>query len=184
MEKLFDIAACKCEFSACKCEKVRKVPIQEQKFLSDQSSSRKMSIRNIDREETKKLTAKKARQSTETERLEKYRSGSYDLTPGCSTQVSTLLKVSWHLLVRHPMTIQTLKTYLTLTTSKCTHTQMRLKLPTLGIVCDKYGVSDRSAAAIATAVLKDVGIVSADDPSKIIDKNKVRRVRQKNRNIV
>lgn len=42
-ERLFDIASCKCEFSACKCEKSRKVPIQKQKFLLDQRSFRKMS---------------------------------------------------------------------------------------------------------------------------------------------
>ncbi|CAH1101339.1 unnamed protein product [Psylliodes chrysocephalus] len=50
-------------------------------------------------------------------------------------------------------------------TSKNTRT--RIKLPTLGLVCDKYGISDRSAAAIASAVLKDVEIITTEDPSKI-----------------
>lgn len=27
--KLFDIAACKCDFHLCKCEKLKKVPIRE-----------------------------------------------------------------------------------------------------------------------------------------------------------
>src|SRR6218665_994272 len=34
--KLFDIAACKCAFSSCVCEKARKVPASEQTFLHDQ----------------------------------------------------------------------------------------------------------------------------------------------------
>ncbi|KAF2899899.1 hypothetical protein ILUMI_06287 [Ignelater luminosus] len=67
-------------------EKARKVHIEEQKFLLDQKSSRKMIIGNVDRVETKNLTARKDRQSEETERLEIF----YDLTPGCFTQVSTL----------------------------------------------------------------------------------------------
>ncbi|CAH1099290.1 unnamed protein product [Psylliodes chrysocephalus] len=54
------------------------------------------------------------------------------------------------------------------------NTQIRTKLPTLGLVCDKYGTSDLSAAAIASAVLKNVGIITTEDPSKIVDKNKVR----------
>lgn len=147
-ERLFDIASCKCEFSACKCEKSRKVPIQEQKFLLDQRSFRKMTIGNIDRAETKKLTVKKDRHSRETERLKKYKSGSYDLTPGTSTQVSTLPSDSdksskFELSSEDELIDSNLPS-----TSK--YTQMRLKLPTLGIVCDKYGISDRLAAAIAT----------------------------------
>lgn len=35
--KLFDIAACKCNFmSRCTCEKDRKVPVEERTFLHDQ----------------------------------------------------------------------------------------------------------------------------------------------------
>ncbi|CAH1112872.1 unnamed protein product [Psylliodes chrysocephalus] len=32
-------------------------------------------------------------------------------------------------------------------------TQIRTKLPTIGLICDKYGISDPSAAAIASVVL-------------------------------
>ncbi|CAH1110825.1 unnamed protein product [Psylliodes chrysocephalus] len=61
---------------------------------------------------------------------------------------------------------------------------MRKKfLPTLGLVCDTYWISDRSAAAVASGVLKDVGIITTEEyPSKILDKNKVNRERKKFRN--
>ena len=47
--------------------------------------------------------------------------------------------------------------------------------------CDRHGVSDRSAAAIASAVLKDVGVGHEDDSSHVIDPSKIRRERKKRR---
>ncbi|XP_050517554.1 uncharacterized protein LOC126892123 [Diabrotica virgifera virgifera] len=59
--------------------------------------------------------------------------------------------------------------------------QMRFTLPTLSRVCDQYGISNRCAAAIASATLQDIGIVTMDDCSKVVDRSKVRRERQKTR---
>ena len=59
--------------------------------------------------------------------------------------------------------------------------QMRVKLPSLALACDRHGVSDRAAAGIASAVLQDVGIIHEDDVSKVIDRSKVRRERCKRR---
>ncbi|KAK0055599.1 hypothetical protein Bpfe_014874 [Biomphalaria pfeifferi] len=58
---------------------------------------------------------------------------------------------------------------------------MRVKLPSLALACDPYGVSDRAAAGIASAVLQDVGIIQERDVSKVIDRSKVRRERCKKR---
>ncbi|KAK0042646.1 hypothetical protein Bpfe_027944 [Biomphalaria pfeifferi] len=58
---------------------------------------------------------------------------------------------------------------------------MRVKLPSLALACDRYGVSDRAAAGIASAVLQDVGIIHERDVSKVIDRSKVRRERCKKR---
>ena len=57
--------------------------------------------------------------------------------------------------------------------------QMRINLPALAMACDRHGLSDRSAAAISNAVLHNMGLVKDDDMSNIIDKNKVRREREK-----
>lgn len=52
---LFDIATCRCtSFDLCSCEKKRKIPIKEQKFLLNQRTDRKMMIGGLDRDATKK----------------------------------------------------------------------------------------------------------------------------------
>ena len=53
------------------------------------------------------------------------------------------------------------------------------KLPALARTCDRYGIADRTAAAIATAVLEDFGIVNAFDTSNVIDPSKIRRERKR-----
>ena len=55
--------------------------------------------------------------------------------------------------------------------------QNRLKLSCLSELSDRFGASDRAAAGIASAILQDVNIVSAEDSSQVIDKNKLRRAR-------
>ena len=52
---LFDLAACKCDFTQCKCDKYHRVPVQEQPFLADQRGQQKMCIGSIDNQTTKKL---------------------------------------------------------------------------------------------------------------------------------
>ena len=58
-------------------------------------------------------------------------------------------------------------------------TQMRISLPTVATECDRFNISDRSAAAISNAVLKDVGILSECNRAMIIDRSKIRRERKK-----
>lgn len=52
-----------------------------------------------------------------------------------------------------------------------------LNLPSLA--CDRTGVLDRAAAIIASSVLKDVGIISSNHLSHVIDRSKLRRERTK-----
>jgi len=58
---------------------------------------------------------------------------------------------------------------------------MRLKLPALAMACDRTGISNRSAATIASAILQDVGIISIDTKKNVIDRMKVRRARESKR---
>ena len=53
--------------------------------------------------------------------------------------------------------------------------QNRKQLRNLAMICDRYGVSARAGAAIANAALADTGVISADDQTFVIDKNKLRR---------
>ena len=50
----------------------------------------------------------------------------------------------------------------------------RKKLLTLASACDRYVVSCRAAAAIASPVLHDFGLVSKEDSFNVIDRNKNR----------
>ncbi len=54
-------------------------------------------------------------------------------------------------------------------------------LPSVATACDKTAVSDRAAAMIVSAVLQDIGEVSIDNTSEIVDRSKIRRERQKRR---
>jgi len=69
--KLFDIAACKCKESLCKCDKTRRVPVEERTFLSDQRTTRKMVIGGIDKTITEQRHNRMIRQSKEAGRRAK-----------------------------------------------------------------------------------------------------------------
>nr|CAI5841856.1 unnamed protein product [Callosobruchus analis] len=62
--------------------------------------------------------------------------------------------------------------------------QMRINIKKLALVCDRTGVSDRAAAMLASAVLHDVGIITKDDKSQVIDRSKIRRARKNVRNAI
>ncbi|GBM88572.1 hypothetical protein AVEN_250634-1 [Araneus ventricosus] len=46
---------------------------------------------------------------------------------------------------------------------------------------DRFGISDREGAAIVSAVLQDVGIISENNVLNVVDRNKIRRGRTKAR---
>ena len=60
--------------------------------------------------------------------------------------------------------------------------QNRKKWPKLARICERYQLSDRAAAAVANSVLVDVGLVTEDDKTRIIDRSKLRRERERCRN--
>lgn len=170
---LFDIAACKCvEFSICNCEKSRKVPIIEQVFIIDQRTTRKMVMTSIDTSTTKKLQKKIMRKEIDAKRIEKKSLSVVDVINFDSDEVSTETDDS----------DKDFRSVLNTSTSPSIKiSQMRLKLPALAMACDRTGISDRSAATIASAVLQDVGIISIDTKKNVIDRMKVRRERERKR---
>ena len=56
-----------------------------------------------------------------------------------------------------------------------------MSLPTLAKICDRFSVSDRDGASIASAVLKDYDIIDGQNKELIIDRSKVGREREKER---
>ena len=60
--------------------------------------------------------------------------------------------------------------------------QNRGKWPNLARISERYQLSDRASAAVANAALKDAGLITETDRSLVIDKNKLRRERERYRN--
>lgn len=54
-----------------------------------------------------------------------------------------------------------------------------MELPEVARIADRFGISDRAAAALATATLVDFEIISSDDKTFVIDRSKIRRHRKK-----
>lgn len=55
----------------------------------------------------------------------------------------------------------------------------KIRLESVAIVCDRYGVSNRAAAAIASSTLQAVGILNESNIAEVIDHNKIKRARNK-----
>ena len=53
------------------------------------------------------------------------------------------------------------------------------EIPNIALANVRYGIGLRPTAAIATAALIDAEIITEDDTSKVIDKNKVKRAQEK-----
>lgn len=197
--QLFDIAACKCDLSCCSCDKTRCVPISEQKFLIDQRTLRLMYISKVDKAASEKLEKRMKRKHDEKKRFEthqkmidnqKLRKESSNTDGNLSSTESD--RQQWdsddnvplsRLLIQQPST----SGLMIPPPALCQPAkQLRLKteLPTLARACDRHGVSDRTAAAIASAALQDFGIISPKDSGSVIDRSKIRRERKKKRHIV
>lgn len=59
--------------------------------------------------------------------------------------------------------------------------QMRVKLKATTLHCDRSGVSERAAAAIASSVLEDIDLITDTEASNVIDCYKIRRERYRPR---
>ncbi|CAH1968197.1 unnamed protein product [Acanthoscelides obtectus] len=163
---LFDISACKCkEFIKCTCPKDKKVPKQEQAFLIDQRTCRHMIIGGIDPIITKKL------QSTLKRKHE--RENRQNVSSNTSTSSLAVLNVS----TSSETSSMSDRSEFEEVTQKKRKKSSRIDFPTLSKTCDRYGVSDRAAAAIASSVLFDI-----DSDIGVIDRHKLRRQRTKTRN--
>ena len=58
-------------------------------------------------------------------------------------------------------------------------TQNRLDLSFFISEVDRFQISDRAAAALTTGLLRDLGIVTDSDKTKVVDRYKIRRARKK-----
>jgi hypothetical protein len=182
-ENLFDIAACKCMARKCLCKKECKVPCEEQEFLNDQRTTRLMCISTVDKTTTTKLKKRLKRRADEVKRTQKYRKSSasdksvfVDPSSGDDEGAKDVDDKQSDTVPHGEEMIEAIPP-----TPKVRVCAPRRDMPALARACDRHMVSDRSAAAIASAVLQDFGLVTADDALKVIDPSKVRRERRKKR---
>jgi hypothetical protein len=203
---LFDIAICKCSnFQLCKCRV--KIPRLERMFLVDQRNLRQMRIIAIDfcynKAIEKKFTRKvknegvKKRASKEnctpqisdvstspddSDALEKSPDDDYKDTPYIERKIQRELVRKTLNFDKNLPSVSKSQNEKNKESSVPQFHQLRVVLPSLATACDRTGVSDRSAAIIASSVLKDFGVVSQENSVNVIDRSKVRRERKRVRN--
>ena len=194
-QNLFDIASCKCvDFASCKCEKSSRVSALEQEFLQDQRNERNMMIGAIDRVTTRKLEHREIRKSQEEARLANYQlqfRSPQDATQSVNPESSQIdSDIEGSLSCSTPeesdldMDIRSAGGVADTSTSAKVTSQQRRRLKNTAMASERHAVSDRAVAEIASAVLQDYGIVSAEDSSEVIDRSKIRRERHKFRDVV
>lgn len=179
---LFDIASCKCKnCEKCICEKNKKVPVTERLFLLDQRTARKMMIGNIDNKTTKQLQEREKRKLKQEQFLQEANSSKMQKfdKPDKATSVELRDSLLDDLTMNSDLPLFEDITTPSTSSGISTYGQMRKTLPTLARECDRWGLSDRGAAAVSSALLQDLGIVHENDTASIIDRSKIRRERQK-----
>lgn len=172
---LFDISACKCkDLDRCTCNKGSKVPKREVTFLHDQRTVRQMRIGKIDLQTSKALTNTASRKMKMTAN-----SSTSAIGPSISGIQSTpMLSKSSEYSLRDfveksgPNDSEFERI---LTRDSC----KRISLSHTASAAFRTGVSDRDAALIASAVLQDAGLVTIKDKNLVVDKNKIRREKNK-----
>ena len=63
--------------------------------------------------------------------------------------------------------------------NKADSDQNRMKISSYAAQLDKYSISDGAGAALATALLEDLGMVTEKNRSLVFDRFKIRRARQR-----
>ena len=155
--RLFDVCVCKCEnFNLCFCSSEKKIPVQVQSFLIDQRSTRQMYL---------SLTINQSPSHEEHQFAEKN---------------PEYISRSYHL--RSVSTDQCKKTEV-FTDAELQNVQLPARnytpLNNTALTSLRYNISHAATAALATSVLMDYKVITKNNTSQVVDKNKV--VREKAR---
>jgi hypothetical protein len=176
---LFDIAACKCDDdNNCKCEGNRKVSNEEKTFLRDQRTTRMMFIGTVDHITSRLLYRRQKRKELKRKREGNHSTCSKDC-PVASKRVFSEADIEGPSESDSDDNIPLAKLKEKIQSEgKRRNTN---KLTTIARACDRHCISDRAAAAIASAVLQDFVCISKADTCNVIGRNKIRRSRQMKR---
>ncbi len=183
-KELFDVAACKCDFAQCKCDKIHRIPVIEQPFLDDQRNLRLMCIGSVDTLATRAIRRRIIVKSKESSRAAAEKKTSASVSAQCEVNESSSSEIETSDSDNQlpPNKVHCRNQPVGCSTSTFSPTpQNRLRLPSLARISDRYGVSDRAAAALASSVLEDVGLIQSKDKSMVVDRSKLRRERNRTR---
>lgn len=201
---LLDVASCKCQAGRCCCEKEFRVPIDERAFLLDQRTVRKQMIAGVDRKYAAKRNARQSRQCTNGAEAENDPNESENVvstdgyneidTPSSS---SAMVNEGPNDAENEPNEIENVEStdgYNAIDTPSSSSPTVNegrndsalrnynsINVKTLAKVLDRYKVSNRAGAAIASAALIDAGLATKDNPTNLIDKCKLQRARKRER---
>lgn len=192
---LFDVAACKCPIVVncicnktpdlckcditvnCDCAKSNKIPAIELRFVYLLRVHGIGKIGGVDVSETKKLNKSLERRSRDRHLTLDDESES-DLKPSCSHSNVNVVETDDEDQYPSSKDSDSDQDFKVPKKVSSNNWQMRNQLKSTALLSDRYGVSDRATAAIASSVLHDVGLITDSDVSHVIDKNKIRREKQ------
>ena len=197
MGKLFDICSCTCLDISCKVAKCKlkkcdgfhldcrcelKVPKREVMFLLDQRRSRLMKIEGVDPKVTALWNRTEEREAGELLQAVQYQEKQQqeDSAHQKAQQEFALLDVNENVEMCKSKEVED-EDYHPPENIKENSKQNRTKLPKTAEACDRYLVSDRAGAAIASGVLRDYGIINDADTSQVIGPRKLADERHKYR---
>ena len=179
---LFDVAACKCTMTVnctcqktpdacqcailikCLCEKAKKIPVLELRFMFLQRNYNLGKIGSIDKTVTKKLNVKAERKASDLQRA---------LSGKEVPKIGEYSEIYEHSSIEDSEYDE--DEYKPSTSTEKPRWQMRIQLSATALNSDRFGVSDRATAVIASSVLQDVGMITNTDSSYVVDKCKIRR---------
>ncbi|GBN79825.1 hypothetical protein AVEN_80706-1 [Araneus ventricosus] len=134
----------------------KRIPSIERKFIYDQRTTRIAFIGSLDNKETEKLQKRKKRKQK-------------DILQETVSVDNDTYKMK---IARNSLNEKIDEVDLS---SSHSASQIRSKLTSTALVSDRFGVSDRATAVIASSVLYDRGMISEKDTPLVIDKSKKRR---------
>lgn len=174
---LFEISSCKCKMTLhCSCEKSfdkgicpspiivncsrpkdRKISPLETKFLYAQRHLRQGKIGTVDAKESQKLTLRLQRKARQLNHISSPEPSSISIDP--ETEIICEIDSYEN---DHDFQFQCPRS----SKSDCLKSsQMRLSLSATALTSDRFCVSDRATAAIASSVLKDLGLITDSNTS-------------------
>ena len=157
------------------CKLKNRVPLAERDFLCDQRSDRRMVITELDKAAT--ILSKKENKW----RLE--RAEQFHHLPLCSETSSNISKaviLSEDLSASETNDSESSE-YNVPSTPKRRQKRPPPDISVLAEACDRTGVPNRAAALFASSMLPSAGVITENDASSVIDKNKIYRARKKRR---